>query len=303
MSNFGLSLKRIRRKQNITQKQLAAALSLSQSAIANYENNIRFPGELQLRQLSETLNVSVDYLLDIQSTIEPNDGQEQNDVAVLNDAQLEALHLQLIDLLLAGDETTSTDLVMTAYHQGNVTLRLIERVYIPILKTTGLLWQKGEISIASEHFISNLIDRWLAMTSPETQSAKKSFSAVFIVPNGEEHVLILKMIKEYFRLNNWKTYFLGNSIPFSSLNAFIALNKINLVVMSVSITSHLNSSEDLIQSLKMQNMRHNPKLLIGGRAIEDAEHAINRLKADYYGSNISELNALIGLIEAQTNDL
>ena len=299
MSDFGLRLKLIRRQQNITQKQLADALNLAQSTIANYENDIRFPGELQLRQLSETLNVSVDYLLDIQSSLKPDETSAITDENILSDTQLEALHLQLIDLLLSGDETTSTEKVMTAYQQGNETLRLIESIYIPILKTTGLLWQKGEISIANEHFISNLIDRWLAMTSTATQSPKKPYSAVFIVPSGEEHVLILKMIKEYFRQCNWKTYYLGNSIPFSSLNSFIELNKINLVVMSVSITSHLNSAEDLIQALKSQNVRHSPKILIGGSAIENAEHALSRLRADYYVANISELSTLIEVIETE----
>lgn len=299
MSDFGQRLKLIRRKQKITQKELATALNLAQSTIANYENNIRFPGELQLRQLSDTLNVSIDYLLDIQSSINPDETSAVTDENILSDAQLEALHLQLIDLLLAGDETTSTDMVMAAYQQGNKTLKLIECVYLPILKTTGLMWQKGEISIANEHFISNLIDRWLAMTSTATQSPKKPYSAVFIVPSGEEHVLILKMIKEYFRQNNWKTYYLGNSIPFSSLNSFIELNKIDLVAMSVSIQSHLNSAEDLIQALKSLNVRHGPKILIGGSAIDDASHAIKGLKADYYAAKIMALQTLIEEIETE----
>lgn len=299
MSDFGKRLKLIRRKQKITQKELATALNLAQSTIANYENNIRFPGELHLRQLSDTLNVSVDYLLDIQSATNLDESSAFTDENILSDAQLEALHLQLIDLLLSGDETTSTDMIMTAFKQGNKTLKLIECVYVPMLKTTGLMWQKGEISIADEHFISNLIDRWLAMTGTATQSPKKSYSAVFIVPSGEEHVLILKMIKEYFRLSNWKTYYLGNSIPFSSLSPFIELNKIDLVVMSVLMQSHVNSTEDLIQSLKAQNVRHSPKILIGGSAIDDAPHAIKGLKADYYAANIEDLNELIVKIEAE----
>ncbi|HSN66556.1 MAG TPA: helix-turn-helix domain-containing protein [Fusibacter sp.] len=299
MSDFGHRLKLIRRQQNITQKELATALNLAQSTIANYENNIRFPGELHLRQLSDTLNVSIDYLLDIQSSLNPDETSAITDENILSDTQLEALHLKLIDLLLSGDETASTDMVMAAFQQGNKTLKLIECVYVPILKTTGLMWQKGEISIANEHFISNLIDRWLAMTSTATQSPKKPYSAVFIVPSGEEHVLILKMIKEYFRQCNWKTYYLGNSIPFSSLNPFIELNQIDLVVMSVLIQSHLNSTEDLIQALKSQNVRHSPKILIGGSAIDDAAHAIKGLKADYYAENITELSELIDVIEKE----
>jgi len=299
LSDFGQRLKTIRIKQKMTQKELATALNLAQSTIANYENNIRFPGELQLRQLSDILNVSVDYLLDIQATPTHEEASVPDGANLLSEAQLKDLQLQLIDLLLTGDETTSTDKVMTAYHQGNEAIKLIEYVYIPILKTTGEMWQNGEISIADEHFISNLIDRWLAMTSTAKKSPKKSYSAVFIVPSGEEHVLILKMIKEYFSLCNWKTYYLGNSIPYSSLSAFIELNEVNLIVMSVSIQSHLNSTEDLIHALKNNNMKHGPKILLGGRAIDDATHAIHQLKADYYASDIKELTAQIVQIEAE----
>lgn len=299
MSDFGKRLKIIRKKQNITQKGLADALNLAQSTIANYENNIRFPGELQLRQLSDTLNVSIDYLLDIQSSLNPNETLAQIDAHILSDAQLEALHLQLLDLLLAGDETMASDLVMTAYHQGNQTLKLIECVYIPILKTTGKLWQKEAISIADEHFISNIIDRWLTMTGTANLLPKKPYSAVFIVPSGEEHVLILKMVKEYFRLNHWKTYFLGKSMPFSSLDSFIERNKIDLVVMSVLMPSHLNSTIDLIQSLKKQNDRYSPKILIGGSGIDDASQAMDQLKADYYVADIKELSVQIENIEAE----
>lgn len=130
MSDFGQRLKLIRRKQKITQKELATALNLAQSTIANYENNIRFPGELHLRQLSDTLNVSIDYLLDIQSSLNPDETSAITDENILSDTQLEALHLQLIDLLLAGDETTSTDMVMAAFKQGNKTLKLIECVHL-----------------------------------------------------------------------------------------------------------------------------------------------------------------------------
>lgn len=301
MSDFGKRLKVIRKKQKITQKQLATALNLTQSTIANYENDIRFPGEHLLRQLSDFLNVSADYLLGIQPSLDLAENSNDHALHILSDTELVDLHLKLLELLIMGDETTATDMLMDAFKQGKQTLEFIECVFIPILTATGLLWQKGEISIATEHFISNLIDRWLTMISPstltETPFAQKPYSAVFIVPSGEEHVLILKMIKTYFRLHHWKTYYLGNSIPLSSLKHFIESYEINLVVLSISIKSHLNSAEDLIQSLKSQNTKNSLKILIGGSAIDDAAHAKKRLKADYYGSNISALDALIKQIE------
>lgn len=299
MSDFGQRLKQIRKKRKITQKELAEALNVGQSTIANYENNTRFPGELPLKQLSDYLNVSVDYLLGTQ--VESQLQASSINASSTSSAQYNwiSIRKELLTDLIQGNETSATSKMMSIFKTENTPILLIEKLFIPILNQVGRMWAKGDVSIAQEHFVSNVIDRWLVMTSSHPKPTSKSHAVLFMVPSGEEHVLVLKMIREYFRAFGWKTYYIGNSVPVSSLSGFIQSMHIDLIVMSISIKSHLNNAEHLIHALKHLNVEKVPEILIGGKGISDSKEAIEFLGADYYVRNITEMNDLIDQLEAK----
>ena len=56
-------LKEIRLEKGLTQKQLAKAVGLTETALCNYEKGIREPSLNVLKQLCLALDVSSDYLL------------------------------------------------------------------------------------------------------------------------------------------------------------------------------------------------------------------------------------------------
>lgn len=60
--SFADNLKDIRKKQNITQEQLAEILSVSRQAISKWESGFGYPETEKLLILSKKLNVSLDYL-------------------------------------------------------------------------------------------------------------------------------------------------------------------------------------------------------------------------------------------------
>lgn len=298
MSDFGQRLKNARKLRNLTQKELAETLSIAQSTIASYENNSRFPGESLLVKLSETLNVRTDYLLGTTEYASLYQATKQNNIITdLTATQYEDLNQSLIEWIITGKEKEATDRVIELYQNGLNTLTLIERVYLPILKQTGDLWQIGKVSVAEEHLISNLVDRWLSLTSTSQSVQSKPYSAVFMLPSNEEHVLILKIIREYFRHENWKSYFIGNSIPTSSLHQFIDELDIHLVVISVSLGAHLNNTKELIQTLRALRKDRPIKILIGGRAIRDEKYALDELNADFFIREASQLRNAIHSIE------
>ena len=71
---FSKRLKEIREANDYSRKDLAAALNVSDTTISNYENANREPDLKTLIQISEYLNVSVDYLLgQTDVNIRPND--------------------------------------------------------------------------------------------------------------------------------------------------------------------------------------------------------------------------------------
>lgn len=65
---FGKKLKELRKKADLTQKELADALGLSAAAIGLYEQNRRSPDIELLEKISRYFNVSTDYLIGISNS-------------------------------------------------------------------------------------------------------------------------------------------------------------------------------------------------------------------------------------------
>lgn len=60
---FGDRLKAIRKALSLSQIDFAKGLEIGRSTIANYESNQRIPPKLLLKQIAETYNINLDYLL------------------------------------------------------------------------------------------------------------------------------------------------------------------------------------------------------------------------------------------------
>lgn len=71
--NFGEKLYDLRSKQGVFQKELAAHLHISVSAISSYENNIHLPDLKTLGKIAQFFHVSTDYLLGRTEYISPID--------------------------------------------------------------------------------------------------------------------------------------------------------------------------------------------------------------------------------------
>ena len=63
ISDFSTRLRELRTSAELRQKDLADALGVAQTTIANYEQGTRFPDETNLRRIADHFNVSLDYLL------------------------------------------------------------------------------------------------------------------------------------------------------------------------------------------------------------------------------------------------
>ena len=60
---IGARLANIRKKRGITQKELAAVLSVSVATLSAYENDRMTPSDEVKKKISIYLNISLDYLL------------------------------------------------------------------------------------------------------------------------------------------------------------------------------------------------------------------------------------------------
>jgi methanogenic corrinoid protein MtbC1 len=93
-------------------------------------------------------------------------------------------------------------------------------IFIPLMNEIGLLWQSDTISPAHEHFISYLIKQKLLINTEKVQilePTKTDKIFVLYLPENEIHELGLMYLNYEIILNGYKTIYLGESVPISSL--------------------------------------------------------------------------------------
>lgn len=75
--NFSDKLQILRKNKGLTQEELADKLNVSRAAVAKWEAGQSYPDIANLIQLSEMMNVTVDYLVKDQScSVEPSAGEQ-----------------------------------------------------------------------------------------------------------------------------------------------------------------------------------------------------------------------------------
>lgn len=290
MSSFGERLKKARITKGITQKELSQKLGVAQSTIANYEKNTRFPGNELLKEISEYLQVSLDFLMGI----DLNDSSQYDYIEIDHDKIVN----EFLGMLLIGDSNQAKRIIKNYHDKGLDLLNMIIKVFIPTLIRIGDLWERNEISVAQEHYSSALIEKLLDYLSElEPVNEQRVFKALFMVPGGEEHTLSLKMAAEFFRRKGWSIIFIGRSIPLESLVRIVKDRKPDLLVLSVLTKAGSNSCGYLVQALKSELDSKKPYILVGGRGIDSKIEAIDLIGADFYIESLLDLKEEIIRIE------
>lgn len=92
--------------------------------------------------------------------------------------------------------------------------------FLPLLDEIGYLWQTNTITPAHEHFISYLIKQKLASNTEKLllqPPTRNETTYVLYLPMNEIHELGLMFLNYELLLNGYKSVFLGESVPISSL--------------------------------------------------------------------------------------
>ena len=91
MVDFGKILRTLRRKEDMTQAELARKLDVTKSVISAYENGLRLPSYDLLIHISKIFHMSTDYLLGLER-------YQEIDLSGLTEEEVTAI-LQLIRVM------------------------------------------------------------------------------------------------------------------------------------------------------------------------------------------------------------
>ncbi len=230
--------------------------------------NIRFYSDEDLKKI---INVS---LLNNQgvkiSKIVTLTGEEMRQkVAELSEAKnsvdiyIDQLVIAMVDMEEEQFEKILSNLIIKFGFQRTV----LEIVY-PFLEKIGILWLTNNISPAQEHFISHLIRQKLIVAIDALTIAPKTATHVLLfLPEGELHELGLLFYYYIAKKEGFRTYYLGQTVPYNDLKLVVETHQPQLIISSFTTVPQAKNVSDFIKRLSKDFTT--AKILISGHVLKN----------------------------------
>jgi methanogenic corrinoid protein MtbC1 len=162
-------------------------------------------------------------------------------------------------------------------------------VLMPAMDHVGRQWQLGRISVAHEHYISEVTRDLVSRYGPRMYAnvpARGLVAVLGCVP-GERHSIGLMMIGDVLRAGGLVVHALGEGLPSAAIVEFVAEVGADLIGLSCAMDSYLPDLADLIPLVR--HARPGIGVAVGGLAIRFGDESMGRrLGADYHAADVRE---------------
>lgn len=198
------------------------------------ETNIRYYSNDDLKKILniKLLNQHGYKISDISSMSDRELSAKVDSIALVNSDSRE-------EMLLSSIIEMSEPLFNKAF--ANVVIELgleaaIVSVIFPFFRRIGIIWQSGSINPAQEHFFSNLIRGKIISATDQISvlPALDAPTAILFLPEGELHEIGLLFYNYALRKRGYKTIYLGQSVPYESLNRIYRITPPSIVITSIT---------------------------------------------------------------------
>ena len=129
----------------------------------------------------------------------------------------------------------------------------LTRVVMPFLEELGERWDDGTLSVAHEHFASELVRRRLTALVHQHAllpvQGRRRPRVVLACPPGERHDLVLLCFALLLGENGWRTTFLGADTPIDALAAAAREADVDAIVLASTVTSRLSAHHEALVEL------------------------------------------------------
>jgi DNA-binding transcriptional MerR regulator len=236
---------------------------------ARTQTNIRYYSDEDLKKI---INVSVlnNNGIKISKIVGLSYGEITRKVAELSrdvsnsDVFIDQLVVAMIDMEEDLFEKIISDLTLKFGFERTV----IEIIY-PFLEKIGVLWQTGNISPAQEHFITHLIRQKIIVAIDALPLPPKTAKRVILyLPESELHELGLLFYHYVIKRDGYRTYYLGQTVPYVDVKAVSEVHQPDFVITSFTSTPTPQAMQGYIDRLCQE--LYPAKILASGYALKKA---------------------------------
>jgi transcriptional regulator with XRE-family HTH domain/methylmalonyl-CoA mutase cobalamin-binding subunit len=231
---LGKRLRELRIEKGVSQKTLALGVGISQSAIANYEKDLRQPSLEGLVTLAHYFNVTTDSLLGISGA---------NSFVSQEDDPIDVIDYFFSKLMNQQYEVCYE--FASKYQKTHGQKNLFFNLFRGVMTKIGWLWETGHLSAGEEHLLTGDLEKLLHQLTDQIHSDTEKKYLLTTV-KGEKHTFGLLMLSHFMSSKGFGNLYLGEGVPFDDI--FKVLEKKDLKEIIISISS-VNYQETLISWL------------------------------------------------------
>ena len=213
----------------------------------------------------------------------------------------EEVYQRYLAALLAGDRRQCRA-VFESWLGSNIELcRLYQGVVQRSLYEVGQLWERGRVSVATEHLATAITESLLNLVYPRLFSQPRvGKSAVVTCALNEYHQVGGKMVADIFELHGWRGHFLGANTPDKDLIDLIQDKQPNAVAFS--LTMFFNQESLLRKANAVRAQFPAVPILVGGQAFRwGGVERVREIEGAHYLASLDDLESWMNLSATRAN--
>ncbi|MDF2663219.1 MAG: hypothetical protein K0Q94_6010 [Paenibacillus sp.] len=177
---------------------------------------------------------------------------------------------------------------------------MFHHVLVPILHQVGDEWESGKISVAQEHFVSNMIYQRFHAFFRVLPIHGNLPRAVAFCPSGEQHQLGLLLFVLYLRRQGMEVLYMGADTPLDGVLQAIGSKQARYVCSSLTGKRFLAAAVEMLDNISAEYP--DIRFVLGGKAFAEGKHPYKQyvLKGDpgswerWFDEEMAERNAFYG---------
>jgi len=199
---------------------------------------------------------------------------------------LRGLSRKYLDLLLKRDRKGALSLILDAVESGTSIVDIYLKVFQPVQREVGRLWQNGMLGVAEEHYCTAATQVIMSQLYPKIFATPGNGCRLLSASVSEElHEMGIRMVTDLFTLDGWDAYYLGSNTPGKSIVEVASEWSPDVVAISVTMTFHVNKAAEIIKKLRQAGNGKTFGILVGGLPFNIAPGLWKKLGADGYAGD------------------
>ncbi|WP_214406667.1 cobalamin B12-binding domain-containing protein [Pseudonocardia lacus] len=198
---------------------------------------------------------------------------------------------EFFDALTRADEQHALDVAGGLVAAGTPVADVLLDLVGPAQQRVGLLWQRGEWSVAQEHAATCINERVVAAVGGLARGSGERGHIVLGCLDGEWHSLPARIVGEVLRQHGWRVTFLGASVPTAHLVSYLHEQGPDVVAVSCALPVHLPGAHRTIAAAQ----RTGTPVLAGGPGFGADGRWARLLGVDAYAATATEA---VGLLDS-----